>query len=68
MEQNEGKIDRIVRLVVGLVALYLSINYSLWWLVLAIPALLTTFTGFCCLYKLLGISTIKKLKSNKKKL
>jgi hypothetical protein len=73
MEKNEGKLDRIIRLIVGLVALYLSIKYSLWWLVLAIPALLTALTGFCWPYKLLRINTTGKKviavkKSKKKKL
>jgi len=73
MEKNEGKTDRIIRLVVGLVALYLSINYSLWWLIVTIPAIITALTGYCKLYKLLGINTLGKKavvakKSKKKKL
>ena len=60
MEKNEGLIDRTIRLIVGIFALYLAFTYSLWWLVLAVPALLTAITGFCLPYKLLGISTLKK--------
>jgi len=72
MEKNEGTVDRIIRFIVSLVALYLSFNYSLWWLVLAVPMLLTSLTGFCWPYKILGINTAKrpvlrKLKSKKKK-
>jgi hypothetical protein len=60
MEKNEGKTDRVIRLVIGLLALYASWMYNVWWLVLAIPALVTAITGFCLPYKLLGINTAKK--------
>ena len=71
MEKNEGTLDRIIRFLVGIVALYLSFTYTYWWLILAVPALITSFTGFCWPYKLLGINTHKQeviLKSKKKKL
>jgi hypothetical protein len=71
MEQNEGKLDRTIRFFVGIIALYLSM-YSYWWLILAVPALITASNGFCWPYKLLGINTNKqvaiKVKSKKKKL
>jgi len=67
MEKNEGKLDRAIRLLVGIIALYLSFIYSAWWLVLAVPALLTSFTGFCWPYKLLGINTLGKSKSKPKR-
>lgn len=67
MEKNEGKTDRTIRLIVGLIALYLSFSQSLWWLVLAIPAILTSLTGFCWPYKLLGINTAKKPVVKKKR-
>ena len=60
MEKNVGMLDRTIRFVVGLIALYLSYTYSMWWLVLAIPALLTAITGYCLPYKWLGINTAKK--------
>ena len=66
VKQNEGLIDRSIRLIIGVFALYLAFTYSLWWLVLAVPALLTAITGFCWPYKLLGISTLKKEPENNK--
>jgi hypothetical protein len=60
MKINEGALDRTIRLVVGIIALYLSFTRSFWWLVLAIPAIITSLTGFCKLYELLGITTAKK--------
>lgn len=69
MEQNVGKLDRTIRFFVGIIALYLAM-YSPWWLILAIPALVTASTGFCWPYKLFKINTNKKVvvKSKKKKL
>lgn len=55
---NEGRIDRAIRLALGLIVLALSILGQNWWLLLlAFPLLITGVTGFCGLYKLLGIST-----------
>ena len=67
MEKNEGKLDRNIRLIIGIVAIYAGWTYSAWWYLLAVIALFTSFTGFCALYKILGISTAKKVKSSKKK-
>jgi len=61
MEKNEGKFDRFLRVIIGIVALYLAWMYNPWWNVVAIIALITAFTGSCWLYKLLGISTAKKV-------
>jgi hypothetical protein len=72
MERNESKTDRVIRLVIGLIALYLSFFHSAWWLILAVPAIITSITGYCHIYKILKISTLKesnsKSKSPKKKL
>ena len=66
MKKNEGSLDRILRLVVAavIVVLYLKgvISGALA-IVLGIVALalvVTSFTGFCMLYKPFNISTIKK--------
>jgi hypothetical protein len=69
MEKNEGALDRVIRFIVGIIALFLSLYYSFWWFVLAIPALITSWTGFCWPYRLLGINTLKKpiIKLNKTK-
>ena len=58
MEQNVGTVDRIIRFVIGIIALGL-VKYSYWWLILAIPALFTASTGFCWPYKLFKINTTK---------
>lgn len=67
--RNEGTVDRIVRAVVGVILLWaglwplaglqaavLGIIVALIGLILVITAI----TGFCLIYRLLGISTLKK--------
>jgi len=60
MPCNEGKIDRVLRVVVGLVliALVFTGPQTPWgWL--GLVPLLTGIFGFCPAYKLLGINTCK---------
>ncbi|MCR4408436.1 MAG: DUF2892 domain-containing protein [Anaerolineae bacterium] len=67
-QQNEGMIDRIVRAVLGLILLWaglwplgglravVGIIVTLIGLILVFTAL----TGFCLIYRILGISTLRK--------
>lgn len=63
MKTNESALDRIIRVIVGIVLLAagLMLTGPLKWvvLVLAVIALVTAATGFCLLYKIFGISTYK---------
>lgn len=58
MKANEGKWDRIARVIVGLGLLSLTVlgPQTLWGLVGLIP-LITGIVGFCPLYKVFGLST-----------
>ena len=62
---NEGKTDRTVRIVLGVILLGLAL-FSLTGVaqivagVAGVVALATGAIGFCGLYKILGISTIEK--------
>jgi hypothetical protein len=58
MKTNEGKIDRGLRVVVGLGLLSLVFigPQTMWGLVGLVP-LLTGAVGFCPLYKVFGLST-----------
>ena len=65
MKPNEGATDRIIRLILGVVLIIIG------WLVLGngtlgiifdiigVILLITGITGFCTIYRVLGISTIK---------
>ncbi len=59
--KNEGKIDRILRVVVGLGLLSLVVvgPQTLWGLVGIVP-LVTGAAGFCPAYKLVGLSTCRR--------
>ncbi len=56
--KNEGNVDRIIRVIVGLGLLSLVVigPQTLWGLVGLVP-LLTGIFGFCPAYKLLGMNT-----------
>ncbi len=58
MKINEGAVDRILRLVVGLGILSLTVvgPKTLWGLVGIVPVL-TGAIGYCPLYSLIGIRT-----------
>ena len=65
IKQNEGKTDRTIRVVLGVVLLGLAL-FSLTGIaqmvagVAGVIAFITGAIGFCGLYKVLGISTIEK--------
>lgn len=60
MPRNEGTIDRALRIIVGIVLLYLAFTgqFTPWTWIGVVP-LLTGLVGFCPLYRLLGINTCK---------
>jgi hypothetical protein len=65
MIQNESDLDRFLRVVVGvLLGMYsYSVVQGYLQIVLFVVSgvlVVTSFTGFCSLYKLFGISTLKK--------
>jgi hypothetical protein len=60
MKLNEGAVDRILRIIVGLGVLSLAfIGPQTAWGYLGVIPLLTGIVGFCPLYALLGINTCK---------
>ena len=65
MKRNEGSTDRILRVILGIVLIIIGwpvLGNSVLGVVLdviGVILLVTAITGFCGIYKLLGISTIK---------
>ena len=58
MKLNVGGIDRILRIVVGLVLIALAVTGTVgWWGWLGIVQLATGLFSFCPLYTLMGINT-----------
>lgn len=60
MKQNIGKVDKIIRVVVGIIIMVLGLIFQSWLGILGIIPIATALLGFCGLYPLLGINTCKK--------
>jgi len=60
---NLGKIDRIIRAIVGLAFFAAAVLTPYWWLaIVGAVALGTSLIGFCPLYAILGINSGCKVK------
>jgi len=65
MTQNVGEMDRLIRAVTGVILILAgySVSEGVWqivWYVLGGILIINALTGFCLIYKLLGISTRKR--------
>lgn len=66
MVKNIGILDRVIRIIISAIFILLFLTKSvpstlgIILLIISIVFLFTAFTGFCALYKLLGISTCKR--------
>lgn len=60
MKMNVGTVDRLVRLVAGMLILGLGAYYRSPWALVGFVPLLTAFAGFCPAYKIFHISTCSK--------
>lgn len=68
IQPNEGKIDRIIRAVLGFAVIFLALSFLVTQpvisgilIIIGIVLLVTALAGFCPLYKILGINTGKKI-------
>jgi hypothetical protein len=65
MKTNEGTTDRLIRLILGVVLIIIGwpvLGNNIWGIILdviGVILLITGITGFCTVYKILGISTLK---------
>lgn len=58
MNRNIGTIDRVLRILVGVVLIALTVNGTIgWWGWLGVIPLLTGLVRTCPAYSLLGVST-----------
>lgn len=61
MKHNVGGIDRILRIVVGLVLIALAATGTVgWWGWIGVVPLLTAVVGYCPAYSIFGMSTCAK--------
>ncbi|MDI3324608.1 DUF2892 domain-containing protein [Pontibacterium granulatum] len=64
MEKNIGNLDKIIRVLVGLVLIALVfVGPQTAWGWIGVPVILIALIGWCPLYKVLGVSTCKRCDS-----
>lgn len=59
MKRNIGNLDRIIRIVVGLVIIGLGVAYGSWLGIIGVVPLATAVIGWCPPYAMLGMSTCR---------
>ena len=59
MKKNVGNLDRVLRLILGLVIIALGFINQSWWGLVGIIPLFTAAVGWCPAYLPFGISTCK---------
>lgn len=60
MKKNMGGVDRLIRLILGLVIAVLGFVFQSWWGLVAIIPLGTALFSFCPLYLPFKLSTVPK--------
>ncbi len=60
MKKNMGRIDRIIRIVLGLAVIGIGIAMQSWWGLLGLIFLITSFMNYCPIYTLFGMKTCKE--------
>ncbi len=67
MKTNVGGADRIFRIILGLVIIVLGFIFKSWWGIIGFVPVITGLLNFCPAYTLLGVSTKKKINTEKLK-
>ena len=57
MKRNIGSVDRIVRVIIGLVLIALGVYFNSWWGAVGLIPLITAAIGWCPLYVPFGLTT-----------
>jgi|LakMenE01Jun11ns_1017448.scaffolds.fasta_scaffold9135879_1 hypothetical protein len=57
MKNNVGNLDKVIRISAGLVSVVLGMVVHWGFYILAAALIITSFTGFCGIYALFGLST-----------
>jgi len=59
MKCNVGKTDKIVRWIIGIVAIALGVYLKSWWGAVGLIPIVTALMGFCPIYTIVGLSSCK---------
>jgi len=62
MKHNVGSVDRLLRIILGLLIAILGVVFDSWWGLIGVIPLATGLFSFCPLYFLLKLSTVNKEK------
>ena len=65
MKVNVGSVDRVIRFILGAVIIILGFYFKSWWGVVGIVPIATAAVNFCPVYSLIGVSTKKKIETDK---
>jgi len=60
MKCNVGSVDRLLRIILGLIIAILGVYFNSWWGLIGIVPLATGLFSFCPMYVPLKMSTAKK--------
>lgn len=67
MKENVGGVDRVFRFILGSVIIILGFYFKSWWGIVGIVPIVTAALNFCPAYSLIGVSTKKKIETDKLK-
>ncbi|MBU0713292.1 DUF2892 domain-containing protein [bacterium] len=59
MKCNVGKTDKIIRWIIGIVAIALGIFFKSWWGAVGLIPIVTASMSFCPIYSIVGLSSCK---------
>ena len=61
MKRNIGKVDQIIRVIIGIVIIILGICFKSWWGAIGLAVIIIAALGYCPLYEPFKINTCKKV-------
>jgi hypothetical protein len=67
LKANVGSTDRIIRFVLGTVIIVVGFYFKSWWGVVGVVPIVTGLLNYCPAYNLIGVSTKKKIETEKLK-
>jgi hypothetical protein len=57
LKKNVGGADKVIRIIIGIVAMLAGLYFKSWWGLLGLVIFLTGVVGRCGLYYLIGVNT-----------
>ncbi|WP_291632912.1 DUF2892 domain-containing protein [Clostridium sp.] len=57
MKCNVGRTEQIIRIVIGILIVFIGLYYRSWWGIIGLVPIITGSIRYCPIYDILGIST-----------